>query len=207
MAELPGEMHSSGLRRDHRKKTGMGGFPSLVSRPPTFLHCLGLHCMKLFVFLHLIVIYFIPNTGLHVNVSVFLSFVSAALSAFCSSSRSFPVTPKPQHFHNSKLWGKSCGLTMVSICPRTEQLALLHPHRHKVKLRHTYLQHSPVTTIKIYVALLIFPSHTSLSTWQSQLERDIVGHDLHPSDAPWPWLVYTHTSSGSHDKHSLWLYK
>lgn len=106
-------MHSSGLRRDHRKKTGMGGFPSLVSRPPTFLHCLGLHCMKLFVFLHLIVIYFIPNTGLHVNVSVFMCLIQFCLCSsicfqllltFFSCDSKTSAFPQQQTLMRQELW-------------------------------------------------------------------------------------------------------
>lgn len=94
---------------------------------------------------------------------------------------------EPQHFHHSK------HLRRPELCLKQwfpfalEQNCSLffstprHTHTHT----DSFTLHSQVSIIKIYVSLLIFQSLSSPSTWQSQLERDMAGHDLHPPDGPW----------------------
>lgn len=86
---------------------------------------------------------------------------------------SCPVTPKPQHSHNSKhLWDKSCGLNNSFRLPgdkithsppplhaQINALSLTHTHAGRALNTHTHSHtqthihtHSPVHFIKIYVA-------------------------------------------------------
>lgn len=66
---------------------------------------------------------------------------------------------------------------------KIEKKLCTHSHRNDSD-PHT---HAPAPIIKIYVSLLIFQSLSSPSTWQSQLERDMAGRDLHPLMHPEPW--------------------